>query len=102
VGGSGLSFSISTAKSRQWCLILELPPSSPANEGGVQSRLNPREIETMNLLSMFLRNKEIADRLHVSLPLAQKLIRRSLVKIGANSRAEGILLWRDKRVSFPI
>jgi DNA-binding NarL/FixJ family response regulator len=59
--------------------------------------LNEREIQTLDLLCCYLRNKEIAGTLGVSMSLAEKLIRNAYTKVGASCRAEAILLWKAKR-----
>ncbi len=58
-------------------------------------RLSARETRTLDLLGRFLQNKEIADELGVSLPVAEKTIRRLFLKFGAHRRAEVIVIWKS-------
>ena len=59
-------------------------------------RLLDREVRVLDALSRHLQNKEIADELGLSVPLAQKLIRRVYGKLGVVRRAEAIEAWPHK------
>jgi DNA-binding CsgD family transcriptional regulator len=55
--------------------------------------LNPRETQTLDLLALYLENKEIADRLKVSVPVAEKILRNVYRKLGVHHRSEAVVLW---------
>jgi len=57
-------------------------------------KLNEREIRTLDLLARFLENKQIADELGVSVPVAEKILRNVFKKLGVHKRAEAIQLWK--------
>jgi NarL family two-component system response regulator LiaR len=57
--------------------------------------LNEREREVLALLAQGLSNKEIAERLFISLATVKYHVRVLLSKLGANSRAEAVALaWQ--------
>jgi DNA-binding CsgD family transcriptional regulator len=60
-------------------------------------RLNEREIRTLDLLAGILENKEIANELGVSVPVAEKILRNVFRKLGVHKRAEAILLWKTDK-----
>lgn len=60
-----------------------------------QKKLNEREVLTLDFLATFLQNKEIADRLGLSVPLTKKILRNVFRKLGVHSRAEALELWRS-------
>jgi DNA-binding NarL/FixJ family response regulator len=60
----------------------------------IQERhLTDREVEALDLLVCFLENKTIADRMHLSIPLTQKILHSAFEKLGARTRAEAITIW---------
>jgi len=82
-------------------------PSPKGNEGRIrlarradfiaEKKLNEREIRTLDLLAGCLENKEIANELGVSMPVAAKCIRRVFLKLGVHRRTEAILRWKSLR-----
>ncbi len=62
-----------------------------------EKKLNEREIRTLDLLARILENKEIADELGVSVPVAEKILRNVFKKLGVHKRAEAILLWKSDK-----
>jgi DNA-binding CsgD family transcriptional regulator len=60
-------------------------------------KLNEREIRTLDLLAGILENKEIANELGVSVPVAEKILRNVFRKLGVHKRAEAILLWKTDK-----
>jgi DNA-binding CsgD family transcriptional regulator len=57
-------------------------------------KLLPREIEFLDHLGRFLLEKEIADKMAISIPLTKKLTRRICRKMSVRSRTELIVLWK--------
>ncbi len=81
---------------------------SPKGDGGkirlagradfiAERKLNEREVRTLDLLAACLENKEIADKLGVSVPVAEKILRNVFKKLGVHKRAEAILFWRSDK-----
>ncbi len=71
---------------------------SPGQQALIQAKkLNEREIRTLDLLTCILENKEIADELGVSVPVAEKILRNVFKKLGVHKRAEAILLWKSNQ-----
>jgi DNA-binding NarL/FixJ family response regulator len=62
-----------------------------------EKKLNEREIRTLDLLARILENKEIANELGVSMPVAAKIIRRVFLKLDIHRRTEAVLLWTSRR-----
>ena len=61
--------------------------------------LNEREREVLGLLAMGLSNKEIAERLFLSLATVKYHVRVLLSKLGASSRAEAVALaWQHNLI----
>jgi two-component system response regulator TtrR len=58
-----------------------------------EQQLTGREVEALELLSEFLENKEIADRLNLSLPTVKKVLRSAFRKLGVQCGAEAAALW---------
>ena len=63
----------------------------------VEKKLNERETRTLDLLARILENKEVADELGVSVPVAEKILRNVFKKLGVRKRAEAILLWKSDK-----
>jgi DNA-binding NarL/FixJ family response regulator len=57
-------------------------------------KLTDRETRALDLLARFLEDKEIADQLGTSIPLAKKLLHSAFRKLGVRIRSEAIVLWR--------
>ena len=62
-----------------------------------EKKLNEREVRALDLLARILENKEIADELGVSVPVAEKILRNVFKKLGVHKRAEAILLWKSDK-----
>lgn len=60
-----------------------------------EKKLNPRETQALDFLARFLANKEIADQLSVSIPVAEKILRKVYRKLGARTRSGVIVIWRS-------
>ena len=60
-----------------------------------EKKLDEREFRTLDLLADCLENKEIASELGVSMPVAAKIIRRVVLKLGVHRRTEAILLCKS-------
>jgi DNA-binding NarL/FixJ family response regulator len=58
-----------------------------------ERHLTDREVQALDLLACFLENKTIADRMHLSLPLTQKILHSAFEKLGAGTRSEAITIW---------
>jgi DNA-binding NarL/FixJ family response regulator len=58
-----------------------------------EKRLTDREVEALDFLGCFLENKTIADRMHLSIPLTQKILHSAFEKLGARTRSEAITIW---------
>lgn len=59
--------------------------------------LDQRETQVLNQLSLFLENKEIADRLDIPATTVEMVLRTAGEKLGVHKRAEAIVLWRELR-----
>jgi len=55
--------------------------------------LSPREAQVMALLAEGYRDKELPEWLGVSAHTARTFLRRAMIKLGASSRAEAVMLW---------
>ncbi|MCI0534142.1 MAG: helix-turn-helix transcriptional regulator [Verrucomicrobiales bacterium] len=64
-----------------------------------EKKLNHREVQTLELLAVFLQNKEIADRLGVSIPVTEKILRNVFRKLGVRTRAEAVAIWNAARTA---
>jgi DNA-binding NarL/FixJ family response regulator len=60
-----------------------------------EKKLNEREVRTLDLLSGFLDNKEIAEELGVKTPLAEKILRNVFNKLNVRRRTEAVVLWNS-------
>ena len=60
-----------------------------------KKELNEREIRALDFLAAYLENKEIANELGVSVPVAEKILRNLFKKLGVHKRAEAILQWKS-------
>ena len=63
----------------------------------LDARLTDREEEAADLLADGLTDKEIADRLRISLSMASKHVARVIGKLGAGSRTEAAVRWDRTR-----
>jgi DNA-binding CsgD family transcriptional regulator len=61
-----------------------------------RSHLNSREAHALDLVTQGLENKEIAQRMKISLPLAKKLLRTSFRKLGVKRRVEAAVRWAQR------
>jgi len=52
--------------------------------------LTPREVEVLALITQGMSNKEIAERLYLSINSVKTYIRSAYAKIGASSRARAV------------
>jgi NarL family two-component system response regulator LiaR len=75
-------------------LVQAAAPSQELGDG-----LNEREREVLALLAQGLSNKEIAERLFLSVATVKYHVRLLLSKLGASSRAEAVALaWQHKLI----
>jgi DNA-binding NarL/FixJ family response regulator len=58
-----------------------------------ERHLTDREFQALDLLACFLENKTIADGMHLSIPLTQKILHNAFEKLGARTRSEAITIW---------
>lgn len=65
-----------------------LPASLALSQVSERFRLTPREQETVSLLLQGLANKEMADRMAISVNTVKALLRLVMVKMAASSRAD--------------
>src|SRR5690348_91474 len=78
-----------------------LPQDGPDNAAEretflAEKHLTPREVLTLDLLTCEgLQDKEIADRLNYSLPVAEKILRNIYKKLNVHRRLSGPSIWRD-------
>ena len=66
------------------------PPTKPAEE----VHLSKRETEILELLTQGLTNKEIADRLGLSVETVRVHLRRTYEKLHVHSRTEAVVKYR--------
>ena len=80
-------------------------PASPTAAGADAVRLSKRETEILEQLTKGLANKEIADRLDISVETVRVHLRRIYEKLHVHSRTEAAMKFRDSReatnVKFP-
>lgn len=70
----------------------------PAPAGGVEEvNLSKRETEILELLTKGLANKEIADRLDISVETVRVHLRRVYEKLHVHSRTEAAMKFRDAK-----
>jgi len=72
--------------------------ASPA--AGDDVKLSKRETEILELLTKGLANKEIADRLDISVETVRVHLRRVYEKLHVHSRTEAAMKFRDSREDF--
>jgi DNA-binding NarL/FixJ family response regulator len=72
--------------------------ASPA--AGDDLKLSKRETEILELLTKGLANKEIADRLDISVETVRVNLRRVYEKLHVHSRTEAAMKFRDSREDF--
>lgn len=75
-----------------------LKSASPA--AGDDVKLSKRETEILELLTKGLANKEIADRLDISVETVRVHLRRVYEKLHVHSRTEAAMKFRDSREDF--
>jgi DNA-binding CsgD family transcriptional regulator len=61
--------------------------------------LTPRELETVQLIVSGLDNREISEKLFISIPTVKKHINHIFSKLGVNSRAKAIVRARDLHIN---
>lgn len=69
-------------------------------ENAEEVRLSKRETEILELLTKGLANKEIADRLDISVETVRVHLRRVYEKLHVHSRTEAAMKFRDSREDF--
>jgi DNA-binding NarL/FixJ family response regulator len=67
----------------------------PAAKPRELARLTKPERKAMTLLARHFTNKEIAARLNISVPLAEKHLRTAYAKLGVHCRTEALARWLD-------
>lgn len=72
------------------------PVKSP-EQGGEEVKLSKRETEILELLTKGLANKEIADRLDISVETVRVHLRRVYEKLHVHSRTEAAMKFRDSK-----
>jgi DNA-binding NarL/FixJ family response regulator len=72
------------------------PLKSPEH-GGEEVKLSKRETEILELLTKGLANKEIADRLDISVETVRVHLRRVYEKLHVHSRTEAAMKFRDSK-----
>jgi len=70
----------------------------PSPAGRRTEELTEREIEVLELLAVGLANREIADRLYLSVHTVRSHIRALLSKLGAHNRLEAVALARRQHL----
>lgn len=74
------------------------PAKSAASSSGVEEgKLSKRETEILELLTKGLANKEIADRLDISVETVRVHLRRVYEKLHVHSRTEAAMKFRDAK-----
>ncbi|MCL4465733.1 MAG: response regulator transcription factor [Chloroflexi bacterium] len=76
------------------------PLDQPAGVNGREA-LSPRELDVLSLLVEGCRNREIAERLEVSLKTIEFHVSNILQKLGARSRAEVAVLAVESGITVP-
>jgi len=66
---------------------------------GEELHLSKRETEILDLLTQGLANKEIADRLNLSIETVRVHLRRIYDKLHVHSRTEAAMRYRDAKIS---
>jgi DNA-binding NarL/FixJ family response regulator len=69
-------------------------------ENAEEVRLSKRETEILELLTKGLANKEIADRLDISVETVRVHLRRVYEKLHVHSRTEAAMKFRDSKEDF--
>lgn len=72
-------------------------PAKAAGAGAEDVKLSKRETEILELLTKGLANKEIADRLDISVETVRVHLRRVYEKLHVHSRTEAAMKFRDSR-----
>ena len=67
-------------------------PSQPALVGRSSGRLTVRERQILDLVERGLTNAEVARRMGVGRPTVARLLSNAMVKLGAGSRAQAVVL----------
>lgn len=73
------------------------PVSKPPGGGGDEVKLSKRETEILELLCEGLANKEIADRLDISVETVRVHLKHIYEKLHVRSRTEAAMKFRDSR-----
>jgi DNA-binding NarL/FixJ family response regulator len=94
-GGSPMSSSIARK------VVQFFRSQQPSTTVALES-LSPRELEVLNLLAEGYVNKEIADRLAISVPTVATYIRRVYEKLHVHSRAAAIGKFSSLRSKGPV
>lgn len=67
----------------------------PPDSAEIESKLSPRELETLRLLSRGLRSKEIADQMKIGTGTVNTYIRNIYQKLHVRSRAQAVWQLKD-------
>jgi DNA-binding NarL/FixJ family response regulator len=73
-------------------MLLMLLPRSTASNGGVGANLSRRELEVLGVMAEGGSDKEIAERLFISLNTARKHAQNIIRKLGAHSKLEAVVV----------
>ncbi len=73
-------------------MLLMLLPHGTDGHGGVGSNLSRRELEVLGVMAEGGSDKEIADRLFISLNTARKHAENIIHKLGAHSKLEAVVI----------
>jgi DNA-binding NarL/FixJ family response regulator len=76
------------------------PMKAASPNAGDDVKLSKRETEILELLTKGLANKEIADRLDISVETVRVHLRRVYEKLHVHSRTEAAMKFRDSREDF--
>lgn len=76
------------------------PMKTASPSAGDDVKLSKRETEILELLTKGLANKEIADRLDISVETVRVHLRRVYEKLHVHSRTEAAMKFRDSREDF--
>jgi DNA-binding NarL/FixJ family response regulator len=76
------------------------PMKTASPNAGDDVKLSKRETEILELLTKGLANKEIADRLDISVETVRVHLRRVYEKLHVHSRTEAAMKFRDSREDF--
>jgi len=82
-------------------LLMLLPRADVAN-GGVGANLSRRELEVLGVMAEGGSDKEIADRLFISLNTARKHAQNIIRKLGAHSKLEAVVIAVRAGVIHPM